>query len=176
MKVCMDIQAALGQRAGVGRYVRELLAHLGPQAGGDELAAFFFDFKRAGLETPPPGVELRACRWLPGRVAQAAWKRLHFPPYDWFAGKADLYHFPNFIRPPLSRGRKSVVTIRTSDCGSRAMTGVIGSNCDVRDPESRAGRARAAPSAAVRRKACATSSRRRALGPHCGQPWGSLRE
>ena len=111
MKVCLDIQASLGQRAGVGRYVRELLWHLGAGAGADELAAFYFDFKRTGLDAAPPGVALRSCRWLPGRVAQAAWKRIGFPPYDWFAGKADLYHFPNFIRPPLSRGRKSVVTI-----------------------------------------------------------------
>ncbi len=107
----MDIQAALGQRAGVGRYVRELLWNLGASAGPDELAAFYFDFRRTGLEAVPPGVEMRACRWLPGRVAQAAWKRLGFPPYEWFAGPADLYHFPNFIRPPLGRGRKSVVTI-----------------------------------------------------------------
>ena len=35
MKVCMDIQAALGQRAGVGRYVRELLFHLGAEKGVD---------------------------------------------------------------------------------------------------------------------------------------------
>lgn len=111
MKVCMDIQAALGQRAGVGRYVRELLFHLGAEKGADELAAFYFDFKRTGLDAVPPGVELRSCRWLPGRFAQAAWKRLGFPPYEWFAGRADLYHFPNFIRPPLGRGRKSVVTI-----------------------------------------------------------------
>ncbi len=111
MKVCLDIQAALGQRAGVGRYVRELLRHLGAEAGADEIRAFFFDFKRTGLDAVPPGVRLRACRWLPGRMAQAAWKRLAFPPYDWLAGPADLYHFPNFIRPPLGRGRKSVVTI-----------------------------------------------------------------
>ena len=111
MKVCLDIQPALGQRAGVGRYVRELLVHLGPASGNDELAAFYFDFRRTGLDALLQGVELRACRWLPGRVAQASWKRMGFPPYDWFAGKADLYHFPNFIRPPLSRGRKSVVTI-----------------------------------------------------------------
>lgn len=111
MKVCLDIQASLGQRAGVGRYVRELLAHLGPEAGADELSAFYFDFKRTGLDAPPPGVALRACRWMPGRFAQAAWKRIGFPPFDWFAGQADLYHFPNFIRPPLTRGRKSVVTI-----------------------------------------------------------------
>ena len=111
MKVCMDIQAALGQRAGVGRYVRELLFHLGAEAGADRLAAFYFDFKRTGLDAVPPRVELRACRWLPGRFAQQAWKRTGFPPYDWLAGPADLYHFPNFIRPPLSRGRKSAVTI-----------------------------------------------------------------
>ncbi len=111
MKVCVDIQAALGQRGGVGRYVRELLAHLGPEAGDDQLSAFYFDFKRTGLESPLPQVEVRACRWMPGRVAQATWKRFRLPPFDWFAGPADLYHFPNFIRPPLSRGRKSVVTI-----------------------------------------------------------------
>lgn len=107
----MDIQAALGQRAGVGRYVRELLWHLGAEAGADRLAAFYFDFKRTGLDAAPPGVELRSCRWMPGRVAQALWKRAGFPPYEWFAGAADLYHFPNFIRPPLGRGKKSVVTI-----------------------------------------------------------------
>ena len=111
MKVCVDMQAALGQRAGVGRYVRELLGHLGAEAGGDEVSAFYFDFKRAGVESPPAGVARRACRWVPGRVAQAAWKRIGFPPYDWFAGRADLYHFPNFIRPPLTRGKRSVVTI-----------------------------------------------------------------
>ena len=111
MKVCLDIQAALGQRAGVGRYVRELLWNLGTGAGADEIAAFYFDFKRTGLDAAPPGVQMRTCRWMPGRMAQAAWKRIGFPPYDWFAGQADLYHFPNFIRPPLSRGKKSVVTI-----------------------------------------------------------------
>jgi len=111
MKVCMDIQAALGQRGGVGRYVRELITHLGPEAGPDEIAAFYFDFKRTGLDSIPEGVEARACRWVPGRLVQAVWKRLHAPPYEWFAGKADLYHFPNFIRPPMRAGSKSVVTI-----------------------------------------------------------------
>ena len=111
VKVCMDIQAALGQRAGVGRYARELLWHLGAEAGSDEIAAFYFDFKRRGMGAPPPGVQMRACRWLPGRVTQNLWKRLGFPPYDWLAGDADLYHFPNFVRPPLSKGKKSIVTI-----------------------------------------------------------------
>jgi glycosyltransferase involved in cell wall biosynthesis len=33
-----------------------------------------------------------------------------WPPFDAFSGPADLYHFPNFVRPPLRKG-KSVVTI-----------------------------------------------------------------
>ncbi len=41
---------------------------------------------------------------------QAAWTRFNWPPYDAFAGPADLYHFPNFLIPPLRRGR-AVVTI-----------------------------------------------------------------
>jgi len=111
MKVCLDIQAALGQRAGVGRYVRELLRHLPAYRENDELCAFYFDFKRTGLDDAPAGVTCRPCRWMPGRLAQAAWKRMDWPPFDWLAGDADVYHFPNFIRPPLTAGKKSVVTI-----------------------------------------------------------------
>ena len=32
MNVCMDLQAALGQRGGIGRYVRELFRHLSAEA------------------------------------------------------------------------------------------------------------------------------------------------
>lgn len=118
MNVCMDLQAALGQRGGIGRYVRELFRHLAAEAEeGETLSGFFFDFKRsqpggsAAERMFGRGAELRACRWLPGRLVQGAWKRIHAPPYNWFAGESDLYHFPNFIRPPLARTRKSVVTI-----------------------------------------------------------------
>jgi glycosyltransferase involved in cell wall biosynthesis len=110
MKVCMDIQPAVAQRAGVGRYTKCLAKHLGPLRGGDELSLFYFDFRRRGLPFAVPGATARAVRWCPGRVVQHAWRTLNGPPFDWYAGPADLYHFPNFIRPPLSRGR-SVVTI-----------------------------------------------------------------
>ena len=107
----MDIQAGVGQRAGVGRYVQKLVEHLGACAApGDELRLFFFDFQRKGLPLAAAGAQQRACRWLPGRYVQAAWKRLNFPPFNWLAGAADVYHFPNFIIPPLTRGR-TVVTI-----------------------------------------------------------------
>ena len=99
MKVCLDIQSALAQRAGVGRYTRMLAEHLAATRGTDELALFYFDFKRTGCDFAPPGASQRAVRWLPGRIAQGAWKTIGFPPFDCFAGSADVFHFPNFIRP-----------------------------------------------------------------------------
>lgn len=110
MKLCLDIQSALGQTAGVGRYTRMLARHLAAQRGMDELMLFHFDFNRKGSGLTLPGVQQRAVRWVPGRLVQYGWQTLQFPPFDWFSGPADVYHFPNFIRPPLRRGR-SVVTI-----------------------------------------------------------------
>jgi len=71
MRVCLDIQAAMAQRAGVGRYVACLASHLAQQRPPDAaLQLFCFDARgRAGFD-PPPGTSLRRLRWLPGRVAQ----------------------------------------------------------------------------------------------------------
>jgi glycosyltransferase involved in cell wall biosynthesis len=82
--------------------------HLGSQAGADSMGVFYFDWKRKGLPFAVPGVRENACRWMPGRVVEQAWKRFSWPPYDWFAGAADVYHFPNFILPPMQRGRMVV--------------------------------------------------------------------
>lgn len=110
--MCVDIQAAIAQRAGVGRYTKKLVEQLGEQAGtGDELALFHFDFKRVGQPFPVRQAEWRTSQWVPGRLVQQAWKRVGLPAFDRFAGNADLYHFPNFIRPPMRHGCRTVVTI-----------------------------------------------------------------
>lgn len=110
VRICIDIQSAIAQRAGVGRYTRELVYHLGTTAGDDQLLLFYFDFKRRGTPFETPNSTHRVVNWCPGRLAQQAWKTIHWPPFDLFAGRADLYHFPNFILPPVRRG-KTVVTI-----------------------------------------------------------------
>ncbi|MFA5043458.1 MAG: glycosyltransferase family 1 protein [Kiritimatiellia bacterium] len=110
MNVCLDIQPAVAQRAGVGRYTRALVEHLGESCGTDRLRLFYFDFRRRGLTFPTPGLDQQAIRWCPGRLVQKSWKTLCWPPFDWLAGQADVYHFPNFIIPPLAAGR-TVVTV-----------------------------------------------------------------
>ena len=110
MRICVDIQPAVAQRAGVGRYTKYLVEHLGEFSEGDSLALFYFDFRGRGLSFQVPNAYPHPCRWIPGRLVQQSWKRLNWPPFDWFSGKADVYHFPNFIIPPVSTGR-NVVTI-----------------------------------------------------------------
>ncbi|MFH1970114.1 MAG: glycosyltransferase family 1 protein [Verrucomicrobiota bacterium] len=110
LNVCLDIQPAVAQRAGVGRYTRALVEHLGASRGADRLRLFYFDFRRHGLAFATPGLDQQAIRWCPGRLVQKSWKTMQWPPFDWLAGRADVYHFPNFIIPPLNSGR-TVVTV-----------------------------------------------------------------
>lgn len=111
MRVCVDVQPAMGQRAGVGRYARALVEHLGALRGNDLVRLFYFDFRRRGLPFPAGDMEHKAVRWCPGRVMQKSWNVIKLPLFDRVAGPADVYHFPNFVIPPLTQGRKSIATI-----------------------------------------------------------------
>ncbi len=112
MRVCIDIQAAVTQTAGVGRYTRHLIEHLGPLALADDarLGLFYFDYRGNATPISIPGADLKPFRALPGRWMQAAWRVLPYPDFATLAGPADVYHFPNFVLPPLRR-KRSVVTI-----------------------------------------------------------------
>ncbi len=110
MRICMDYQPAVTQRAGIGRYTRvlaeELLAILPPE---DALRLFYLDFRRRG-SVDIPGAEAVPWRLLPGAILQRLWRNLRWPAFDRLSGPADVFHFTNFLRPPLRHG-KSVVTI-----------------------------------------------------------------
>ncbi|MCF7838007.1 MAG: glycosyltransferase family 4 protein, partial [Candidatus Marinimicrobia bacterium] len=84
----------------------ELAAHLRPPPGGQVRFGCLNGRNRPlppALAQPgaPPTCQVR----LPGRYVQRAWRAIHWPPYDLLAGPADVFHFPNFIAPPLRRGR-----------------------------------------------------------------------
>ena len=116
MHLLIDIQAAVGQLAGIGRYTRELLRHLPAELGpGDRLTAAYFDFHRRGLPfvapSAGPALAYAACRWCPGAVAQQLWKRLGIPAYTRFFPPADVCLFPNYIIPPLPPHVRAVATI-----------------------------------------------------------------
>ncbi|MDF3128779.1 glycosyltransferase family 1 protein [Kiritimatiellaeota bacterium B1221] len=114
MKVSLQIQAAIDQRAGVGRYVHTLVPELAALRGEDKLNGFYFDFRRRGSPFSEEMLPQSPYHRLPGALIQQCWKRFGAPAYTRFAPEADVYHFPNFIIPPLPAGPKAVVNIH--DC------------------------------------------------------------
>ncbi len=109
MKIALNLQPAVTQQAGIGRYTRELATHLLPLLGDEtKLRLDFFDFRRdakipAALQKH---AGLHPVRWIPGGIVQKAWNHLSFPPYDWLHGRADLYHFTNFLAAPCNTGKR----------------------------------------------------------------------
>jgi len=110
MKICIDIQTALNQPTGVGHYTMELAKHIAAILETDELILFYFDFIKKKPIINNNNVTLKTIRCFPERVIRRFWRYLKWPPFNLLAGPANIYHFPNFILPPLKHG-KSVVTI-----------------------------------------------------------------
>ncbi|MGI9149473.1 MAG: glycosyltransferase family 4 protein [Chloroflexota bacterium] len=107
MRIAIDYSAAVNQRAGVGRLVRnqvlalaELdhdndyrLVYARPNRGREAEFPLARNFSRREL-----GVRER---WL-----TIAWHRANLPvPADWLSGPVDLYHAPDFVLPPLRHAR-----------------------------------------------------------------------
>ncbi len=108
----IEIQSLIGRPTGVGLYTRHLVQELAGLEGDERYRLFYFDFKRRGCARAidNPRFKYAPIRFLPGRVYESLSENLGRPDVSWFAGRCDLYHFPNFIIPPLEKG-KAVVTV-----------------------------------------------------------------
>jgi glycosyltransferase involved in cell wall biosynthesis len=114
MRIGFDATPAAVQRAGVGRYARELLRALLTLGSGDSYAfmiAATRDRVNALAEELPPGNQRTFARVpLSDRVVTAGWHRLRLPiPVESLIGACDVFHGPDFVLPP-TRGPR-IVTI-----------------------------------------------------------------
>ena len=101
MRITIDYTAAVRQRAGVGRYTRNLVAALAELDRRNEYRLFV-----AGDPPPadawPPNFSIRATR-VPARVLTAGWHKLRLPvPVERLVGATDIFHSPDFTLPPLT--------------------------------------------------------------------------
>ena len=111
MRICMDYQPAVAQCAGIGRYTRVLASEMARLLSADDtLSLFYCDFRRKSNALEIAGAETVAFRAIPGAAMQKLWHYAGFPPFNWIAGDADIYHFTNFTTKPLTHG-KSVVSV-----------------------------------------------------------------
>ena len=110
MLIGIDYTAAMHQGAGIGRYSRELVRAIvehGPQhryrlfyAAGGLTAASPYHAALATLAAAHPMVRPVPIPLSPRRLTQF-WQRLRAPlPVEWFIGRVDVVHAPDFVLPP----------------------------------------------------------------------------
>lgn len=112
MRIAIDYTAALQQRAGIGRYTRGLVQSLSQLDANSEYVLLVSGRSYQENRIPPLSPNFRL-KYLPlsHRWTTALWHRLRLPiPADLFTGRVDLFHSPDFVLPPLRRGKK-ILTI-----------------------------------------------------------------
>jgi len=112
MRIAIDYTAAMRQGAGIGTYVRNLVAALLAQDSTTQ-----YTLLASGRPTPtyqfPSAPNVRGRNLLlPDRYLNILWYRWRVPvPATLFSGKADIYHGPDFVLPPLGHKIRKIVTI-----------------------------------------------------------------
>lgn len=104
LRVGFDATAAARQRAGIGRYTRELLAALDARSDPHRYRLYYCS-KGARGSLPALGWRFNV-RALPvsDRVLNAIWHRARAPlPIELALGRLDLFHSPDFTAPPVVR-------------------------------------------------------------------------
>ncbi len=107
--VAIDVSTAVTQRAGVGRYTRELVQALDRLPDGPRLVPFFVApaaAYRLEIETPPAQIARSVRSWRWEILARQALRRPARGPWD----GAQLYHAPDVVYPPV-RGLPVVATV-----------------------------------------------------------------
>jgi glycosyltransferase involved in cell wall biosynthesis len=116
VRVALDATSLIGVRTGVGTFTRELLARL-PGRPDLDVAAFAVTHRgsRALASDLPDGVAV-ARRWpMAARPLRWCWRRADSPPIEWWTGRIDVVHGPNFVVPPSRHGAE-VVTVHDLTC------------------------------------------------------------
>ncbi len=113
MRVGVDYTPGVNQRGGIGRYTRELFRALIELDQSDEFV-LYFNHARGQRPAPLfPSVKNVVERPLgvPDRWMSILWFRLRAPlPVDLITGPVDIFHFPDFVLPPVRNGHR-VVTV-----------------------------------------------------------------
>jgi glycosyltransferase involved in cell wall biosynthesis len=107
MRIAIDYSAAVNQRAGIGRLVRnQVLALAEVDHDNDYRLVYARPNRGTAPQFPRAGNFSRREVGLGERWLTILWHRAKLPvPADWLSGEVDLYHCPDFVLPPLRHAR-----------------------------------------------------------------------
>jgi len=110
VRIAVDYTSAVYQRAGIGRYTRGLVTALAGLGGGHRFVLVVAGQDGEGEVPSDLGENLLVCRLpLSQRFWTVLWHRLRVPlPLDLFTGAVDVFHSPDYVLPPLRRGKRLV--------------------------------------------------------------------
>ena len=112
MRIGIDYTAAVNQSAGIGRFVRGLIRAVAALDSENQYVLVHAAPNNGCSVEAPTGanVSLRELRFRE-RVMTAIWHRLRIPlPVDLVTGPVDIFHAPDYVLPPVSRG-VSIITV-----------------------------------------------------------------
>jgi glycosyltransferase involved in cell wall biosynthesis len=139
MRIGIDYTAAARQRAGIGRYTRELVAALlaleSPHqytlfaaTGGLKPGTWTLETERLltaytqypipstqypvpSTQYPTPNLQFRSLPFSDDWLARL-WHRLRLPvPVEVFTGRLDVFYSPDFVLPPTRRAARTLLTV-----------------------------------------------------------------
>jgi glycosyltransferase involved in cell wall biosynthesis len=125
VRVAVDATSLFGARTGVGVFTAEVLARLGdhPEV---EARAFAVTWRGRGALPAllPAGVRPADRLPAPARPLRQAWRRVDWPPIEWWTGTVDVVHGPNFVVPPTRHAARLVTVhdltpVRLPELGNR---------------------------------------------------------
>jgi len=126
MRIGIDYTAAARQRAGIGRYTRELIAALLALVGQDAILPHQYTLFAAVGGLPRAHWQREIDRLRAIRHSQLAirtlplsddwlarlWHRLRLPvPVETITGPLDIFYSPDFVLPPTRRGTRALLTV-----------------------------------------------------------------
>ena len=92
LRVAIDATPLIGNRTGIGQFTAGLIGALHAQPGLDT-TEFAMTWRGRTSGTRP----------LPARPARAVWRRVDWPPIEWWTGPVDVVHGTNYVVPPTRR-------------------------------------------------------------------------
>ncbi|MEO7001154.1 MAG: glycosyltransferase family 1 protein [Ktedonobacterales bacterium] len=111
MRITIDYTSAIAQGAGIGRYTRSLVAALARVDATDRYTLFSVERPTPERGFPVAPNMRPLVRPIGNRYMTILWHRAHVPlPVETLAGRADVFHAPDFSLPP-TLGARRVVTI-----------------------------------------------------------------
>jgi glycosyltransferase involved in cell wall biosynthesis len=131
MRIGIDYTAAARQRAGIGRYTRELVAALFRLVGQDAVRSdrsplshkYTLFAAVGGLETVDWRLEIENLQSLVSSLRfreipitddwlHRLWQRLRLPiPVEAITGPLDVFYSPDFVLPPTLRATRTLLTV-----------------------------------------------------------------